>query len=123
MSKVQIIEHEGKPAYAVVPIDLWERLREGLEDAQDLAAFDHAKAHAGDGFTFPAGVAYAIADGMHPLKAWREHRGLTLQALADVAGVSKPYISQIEGGKRDGTAATMKKLGAALGVPVDTLLA
>jgi transcriptional regulator with XRE-family HTH domain len=48
---------------------------------------------------------------------------LTLQALADAAGVSKPYVSQIEGGKRAGTTATLKKLAGVLGVPLDVLAA
>ena len=121
MSRVQIIEHDGKPAFAVVPIDLWERIREDAEDAEDVAAYDRAIA-ADDGFTIPAAVVYAKLDGAHPLKAWREHRGLTLQALASAAGVSRPYVSQIEGSKRAGTAATLKKLAVALGVPVDALV-
>ena len=51
-----------------------------------------------------------------------QHKRLPLQALADAAGVSKPYVSQIEGGKRAGTAATLRKLAVALGVPPGTLL-
>ena len=121
MTKVQIIEHDGKPAYAVVPIAMWERMRENIEDAQDIQAFDRAKAN-DDGVTYPAVVAYAIADGAHPIKAWREHKGMTLQALAAAAALSKPYVSQIEGGKRTGTAATLKKLARALGVPAVALL-
>ena len=120
MSQVQIIEKDGKPAFAVVPIELWERLREGLEDAEDVAAYDRAMT-SDDGFTYPAAVVHAELDGMHPVRAWRQHRALTLQALADAAGVSKPYVSQIEGGKRAGTAATLKKLATALGVPLDAL--
>lgn len=121
MTRIQIIEHDGKPAYAVVPIDLWERIRENIEDAEDVAAYDRAKA-ADDGFTLPAAVVYATLGGAHPVKAWREHKAMSLQALATAAGVSKPYVSQIEGGKRAGTAATLKKLAAALGVPVGALL-
>lgn len=120
MSQVQIIEKDGKPAFAVVPIELWERLRESIEDAEDAAAYDRAMAN-DDGVTFPAAVVHAELDGMHPVRAWREHRGLTLQALADAAGVSKPYVSQIEGGKRTGTAATLRKLATALDVPMEAL--
>jgi hypothetical protein len=32
------------------------------------------------------------------MRAWREHRGMTLQVLADAAGLSRAYVSQIEGG-------------------------
>jgi antitoxin component HigA of HigAB toxin-antitoxin module len=121
MSKVQMIEIDGHRAY-VVPAAIWERVREMVEDAEDAAAYAEAVA-SDDGFRIPHAVVLAKLDGAHPVKAWREHRGLTLQALADVAGVSKPYVSQIEGGKRSGTAATLKKVAAALGVPLDALMA
>ena len=122
MSRIQIIEHDGKPAFAVVPIELWERMRAAAEDAEDIADLERFD-RKDDGVRFPAPVACAIADGANPLRAWREHRGLTLQALADSASVSKPYVSQIEGGKRVGTTATLKKLARALGVPLGALTA
>ncbi|MBI3157619.1 MAG: helix-turn-helix transcriptional regulator [Burkholderiales bacterium] len=121
MSRVQVIEQDGKRLFYVVPADIWERVKEMVEDAEDAAAYADAVAN-DDGVRLPAPVAHAMADGTSPVKAWREHRGLTLQALADAAGVSKPYVSQIEGGKRAGTAATLKKLAGALGVPVGALL-
>lgn len=121
MSRVQVIEVDGKPVAYVVPADLWARIKELVEDAEDAAAYEEALAR-DDGVRIPAPVAYAIADGVHPLKAWRRHRRLSLQALADAAGVSKPFVSQIEGSKRTGSAATLKKLASALGVPVDALL-
>lgn len=34
--------------------------------------------------------------GKHKIKAWREHRGLTQQAVADRIGTSKPTISRVE---------------------------
>jgi len=120
MRRVQIIEHDGKPAFAVVPIDLWERVRERIEDADAVAAYDRAVAN-DDGFTIPAAVLRTELSGKHPLRAWREHRGMTPQALADAAGVSKPYVSHIEGGKRAGTAATLKKMAKVLRVPLDAV--
>ena len=41
--KTQILEHEGKPAYAVLPIKEYEALRERLEDLEDLAALREAE--------------------------------------------------------------------------------
>ena len=122
MSEVQVIEKDGKPAFYVLPAALWERVREAVEDAEDVAAFDRAVA-SDDGVRFPAAVVHAEGAGSHPVRAWREHRAMTLQALADAAGVSRPYVSQIESGRRIGTAATLKKLAAALGVPMDVLTA
>ena len=74
-----------------------------------------------DGTRIPAEVAFAVADGAHPVRAWREHRGLSQDALAADSGLSKPFVSQIEGGKRAGTTTTLKKLAAALQVPLAAL--
>lgn len=122
MSRIQYLMQDDKPVAVQIPIDLWERMRalaEEAEDVADLARFDRED----DGLRIPLAVVQATAlGGATPLRAWREHRGLTVQALADAAGLSKPYVSQIESGKRAGTAATLKKLATALGVPVAALL-
>ena len=121
MSRVQVIETDGKPAFYVVPADIWLRVREMVQDVEDAAAYTEAVAQ-DDGFRVPLSVVEAKLGGASPLRAWREHRELSLQALADAAGVSKPFVSQIESGKRTGTAATLKKLATALNVPADVLI-
>lgn len=122
MTRVQVIERDGKPSFYVVPAEIWARVRELIEDAEDAADFERAKAE-DDGFAIPLAVVKATAlDGTHPLRAWREHRGLTVQALADAAGLSRAYLSQIEGGHRKGTAAALRKLARALDVPTDALI-
>ena len=42
MSKVQVIEKDGKPAFYVVPADLWAQVKDILEDAEDAAAYAEA---------------------------------------------------------------------------------
>lgn len=120
MSAVQVIEQDGKPAFYVVPAALWERMREAAEQARDVADIERFDRE-DDGLRYPASVAHAVADGMTPLRAWREHRGMTTQALATAAGVSRPYISQIEAGRRVGTMATLARLAKALSIPVQAL--
>jgi DNA-binding XRE family transcriptional regulator len=120
-SRVQVIEQDGKPAFYVVPADLWERMREAAEDAEDIADLERFERE-DDGVRYPAAVAMAMADGASPLRAWREHKAMTLQVLADAAGLSRAYVSQIEGGKRTGSAATLAKLAQALGVSVVALI-
>ena len=120
-SHVQVIEQDGKPVFYVVPAALWERMREAAEDAEDIADLERFERE-DDGVRYPAAVALAMADGASPLRAWREHRGLTLQALAETAGLSRAYVSQIEGAKRTGSAATLAKLAQALGIPVAALI-
>ncbi len=120
MRRVQVIEKDGKPDFYVVPADIWERVKELVEDAEDAAAYAEAVAN-DDGFRVPHAVVVAKLEGIHPLRAWRKHRKLSLQSLAEATGLSKPFISQIESGKRVGTAATLKKLAKALGLPLDAL--
>ena len=120
MTEIQFIERDRKREYAVVPIEVFERLMSAAEDMDDIALYEAAKA-ADDGTRIPAEVLYATLDGAHPIKAWRSYRKLTLQALADSAGISKAFLSQIENGKRTGTIAVLSALARALDVPVDLL--
>ncbi|SCC95818.1 Transcriptional regulator, XRE family [Thiomonas sp. X19] len=120
MSTIQFIERNGKREYAVVPMELFARLMRAAESLDDVALFDAVKA-ADDGFRVPGAVAHAILDGTHPVKAWREYRGFTQDALAEKAGISKAYLSQIETGKRTGVAKTLKALASALGVTLNEL--
>jgi transcriptional regulator with XRE-family HTH domain len=46
---------------------------------------------------------------------------LTQQELAERAGISKPYLSQIETGKRQGTVETLSAIARSLGVPLDAI--
>jgi DNA-binding XRE family transcriptional regulator len=110
----------------------WEAIEEWLEQLADLAALDAAAVEdaayaatlpAGRQATVPLEVIEAKLTGEHPLKAWREHRGLTQQALAQNAGVGRDMIAQIETGKRAGSVATLDRLAAALALPIDALIA
>ena len=120
MSKIQFIERDGKREYAIVPIDVFERLMEAAEDMDDIALYDAAKA-ADDGTRIPAEVLYATTDSIHPIQAWRNYRGMTVQALADKAGISKAFLSQIENRKRVGTIKVLSSIATALEVTVDLL--
>ncbi len=56
------------------------------------------------------------------LKRWRSERGLTLDALAARAGVSRGMIIQIEQARTNPSVGTTVKLADALGVSITTLL-
>jgi transcriptional regulator with XRE-family HTH domain len=70
----------------------------------------------------PSEVTYALLDGANPVRVWREHRGLTQQQLAQAAGISVPYLSQIESGKRAGSTDVLAALARGLGRPLDDLI-
>ena len=44
MTSIQFIERDGKREFAVIPIELFERLSAAMEDAEDAALFDAARA-------------------------------------------------------------------------------
>lgn len=84
----------------------------------DIALYDKSKRE-DDGFHIPSEVAFAILDGKHPIRAWREYRGLTQDTLAKAAKISKAYLSQIETGKRHGTLSALKTICHQLEIPLD----
>ncbi len=55
------------------------------------------------------------------LRAIRTRRGLTLQQVADAAGLSKAFVSQIESGTANPSLASLKRVGTALGIPLAAL--
>lgn len=120
---VQIIIKEGQPEYAVVPYETYLRLVEDAEMLEDIRDYDAALAAVVEGEELiPAEVVYALLDGENPVRVWREFRGLSQAALAEQAGISAAYLSQIESGKRDGTAEVLAKLAAVLGITLDDLV-
>jgi transcriptional regulator with XRE-family HTH domain len=56
------------------------------------------------------------------LKALRESRALTQEALARKAGMSRAYLARLEMGRHDPPLSRLRKLARALGVPVGELL-
>jgi DNA-binding XRE family transcriptional regulator len=110
----------GKPAFVVIPIEEWRRIEATLEDRIDIAAVrDFLKSPRE---TFPDSVAGAILGGASPLKALREHRGMTQAALAKAARTNPVYVSQIERGERRAGRRLATRLAAALGVDAALLL-
>jgi DNA-binding XRE family transcriptional regulator len=120
---VQIINKDGRPEWAVLPYDEYVRLKEEAEMMHDIADYDAAVEALEEGEELiPGDVMFAILDGENPIRVWRHYRELTQQELADRAGISKPYLSQIETGKRIGTAEVLAAIANALGVTIDDLI-
>lgn len=120
---VQVIEKDGKPEWAVIPYEEYQRLLEEAEMLQDIQAYDEAKLSVAEGEELvPSEVTYAILDGENPVRVWREYRGLTQQQVAEKAGISKPYLSQLETGQRKGTTEVLSAVARALDVSLEDLV-
>lgn len=121
---VQLIERNGLPEWAVLPYDDYLRLIEQAEMLEDIQEYDRIKASVEDGTEeiIPAEVVFALLDRGTPLKVWREYRKMTQQQLAEKAGISVPYLSQIETGKRNASTNVLVAIASILQVDVDDLI-
>jgi ribosome-binding protein aMBF1 (putative translation factor) len=120
----QIITTPGGERMVLLPEADYRRLLAAAEDAVDLAAVkDFQKAlTAGEEELLPDAMVARLVDGDNPIRVWREHRGLSVTELAAKAGLSQPYLSQIENGTRRASAALIGALASALGVSPDELV-
>ena len=102
--KYDLLHIQGKP-YVLVP----------LHDYREMTSNDNN----GD---LPSNILDALAARQEsPVKILRKHHGLTQAELARQANLSRPYLTEIETGKKDGSIRAMKSLAEVLGVSVGTL--
>lgn len=107
-TNVQIIEQGGVPAFAVLPIDDYERLK----------TRDDGKRH-----TLPhAVVKMNTLEGFSLLKSWRLYFGLSQTQLAEKARVTQAQVANFENERVTPRADTLLRLSNALGVSADLLL-
>jgi DNA-binding XRE family transcriptional regulator len=121
---IQVIERNGKPEWAVVPYETYLQLAEQAETLQDIRDYDSVKAalERGEEELIPSEVAYALLDGQNPIKVWRGYRGLTQLQLAEAGGISVPYLSQLESGKRKGSTEVLTAIAKALKLSLNDIV-
>lgn len=105
----QVIKQGDKPAFAVIPWDVYQELvKNYLPDESDV--------------WFPQEVVEAnVVRGDSLLKAWREHLGLTQTEVAKRAGMSQPAYAKLEKPGAHPRTATLRKLASALGISLKQL--
>lgn len=119
---VQIIEIAGQKM-AMLPVAYYERLLDIAEDKADaLAAAEAERRRSGGEDYLPANMVDRLLAGENPLRVWRQHRGMTLDALARQVGARQATLSDIENGKAQGKPGLWKALASALETTVDDIL-
>ena len=104
----QIIEMNGQPAFAVIPIGQFERMAEQyIPDESEI--------------TFPHEVVKANVKGDSLIKAWREYLGLTQQELANRLEISQPALAKLEKPDAKPRKNTLKKIATVLDLAVEQL--
>lgn len=121
---VHFLDHNGKPAFAVLPIEEFERLIAPLEDAADAIAIERLSeaVASGEEKTYPHAIIESLLNGAHPVKTLREYRNLTPSELASACGVTAAHIYQIESGKRSMSVDVLRNMVKALDVDADMLI-
>jgi DNA-binding XRE family transcriptional regulator len=101
----------------------YDALLEKAELAEDLVAVAEyrRKLATGEEEAIPEEFANRLMDGENPIRVYRELRGLTARELAERAGISAAFLSEIETGKKDGGIATLKRIAKELKVTLDDL--
>lgn len=96
---------------------------QSLLDAADIVAADRvsARLRSGGEELVPESVVRRLVQGENPVRVWRAHRGLTARALAEKAGISPAFLSEIETGRKDGSVSVLKRLAEALQTDLDDL--
>jgi len=85
----------------------------------DVKAYDEAMAN--DEEMFPSELVDRLIAGENKIKVWREYRGISQATLAEKANMAQASIAQMEGGKRIGSVATLKKIAQVLRLDLDDL--
>ena len=104
--------------------DLIARAAAADEDEDDVAIYDARKAAlaAGVDAALPAAVSGFMLKGDTLLRAVRKWRGFSQIDLAERSGIGQGYLSDLESGRRAGSAETIEALVKALDVPLSWLM-
>lgn len=115
MGEVQRIEIEGK-SYVLLSEEEYEDLIDALE-AQAVVA----RMAAGEE-TWPHELVVELMSTDSRIRTYRTYRGMGVSALAQAAGISQPYLSEIESGKKKGSVDVLKRIATALRVELDDIV-
>jgi DNA-binding XRE family transcriptional regulator len=127
MADIQIIRSPSGEELVVLPRAEYETLVaaavDAEEDAADIAMYDTRKAElAGDpNAILPPEVSAMLLRGHTRLQALRKWRGIAQFRLAADAGIAQGYLSDLEHGRKSGSAETIAALARALDVPANWL--
>lgn len=112
---VDLIVHDGRER-----VVLDRGLYEDLIDARDHAvAMRDIAAGAG---VIPDSELDAYLEAPTPLSFWRRRSRRTQAAVAAAAGVSQPFLAQIESGERQGSVQALARIARVLRVRIDDLV-
>lgn len=115
MGEIQKLTIDGK-AYVLLSEDDFEDLIDGLRADAIMA-----RVAAGEE-TWPLELAMELSETDSRIRTFRTYRKLSVSDLASAAGISQPYLSEIESGKKTGSVDVLKRIATALKVDLDDIV-
>ncbi len=115
MGDIQKLTIDGKN-YVLLTEEDYEDLVDGLQADAIMA-----RVAAGEE-TWPYEFVKELTESDSRIRSFRNYRGLTISELAAAAGISQPYLSEIETGKKTGSVDVLKRIASALNVDLDDLV-
>jgi DNA-binding Xre family transcriptional regulator len=117
---MQTITTPNGETLVILPLADYERLLDQADIAR--AGTVAAALAAGQDELVPAEVAKRLLGGESKVRVWRSHRGMTARDLASATGLSAPYISELESGKKEGSVSALKRIAEVLEIDLDDLV-
>lgn len=116
--------NKNNQIFVLVPVDLFDKIREDAEMLHDMQAYRAAKERLKDGEdeVIPFELIKRRVAGENPVKIWREYREMTQEELAAASGISRGMVAAIEAGHKTGSVATLKAITKALEVDLDNII-
>ncbi len=102
--------------YVLIPEEDYEDLIDGIKAEKIMA-----RIRAGEE-TWPAELVYELWETDSRIRTYRTYRKMSVSDLAEAAGISQPYLSEIESGKKTGSVDVLKRIAAALNVDLDDIV-
>ncbi|SER68846.1 helix-turn-helix transcriptional regulator [Rhizobium sp. NFR03] len=115
MGDIQKLVIEGK-SYVLLS-------EEDYEDLIDVARAESILGRIAAGEeTWPLEFVRELTESDSRIRSFRAYRGMTATELAEQAGISQPYLSEIEAGKKTGSVDVLRRIAKALRVDLDDLV-
>jgi DNA-binding XRE family transcriptional regulator len=115
MGDVQKLTIDGKN-YVILSEEDYEDLVDGMRANAIMA-----RVAAGEE-VWPYELVKELSDTESRIRTFRTYRKMTVSELAEAAGISQPYLSEIETGKKTGSVDVLKRIATALKVDLDDLV-
>jgi len=121
LDNISYVEDSHGRKAVILSLESYTALKNQLEDLEDIKSYIHAKNTPEE--TLPLELVEALLFSEESkVKIMRQYRGYSATELASMASMTGSYLSQIENGRRKGTAAIYKKLAKILDIDLELIM-